>query len=120
MRDVREDARDVDAALADVEPRLAHDADHLGAFGRDFGRRIAQLREVKPLARQRVEVGTDCRGRGGRWCVSTISPALLRLTARSTSTACARLATAAMGTYSRSTVSPNGLARSQISPNFSM
>src|SRR6185369_2641796 len=41
VRNVREDARDVDAALADVQAPLAHDADHLGAFGRDFGRGVA-------------------------------------------------------------------------------
>ena len=62
MRDVREDARDVDAALADVQARLAHDADHLGAFGRDLGRGIAQLGEVEPLARHRVEVGRVVAG----------------------------------------------------------
>ena len=62
VRDVREDARDVDAALADVEARLAQDADHLGAFGRDLGRGVAQVGEVEPLARQRVEVGRVVAG----------------------------------------------------------
>lgn len=38
-------------ALADVEARLAQDADHLGAFGGDFGRSVAQVGEVEPLAR---------------------------------------------------------------------
>ena len=47
---------DVDAALADVQARLAQDADHLGALGRDFGRGVAEVGEVEPLARQRVEL----------------------------------------------------------------
>src|SRR6185369_4430886 len=62
VRDVREDARYVNAALANVKTRLAHDADHLGALGRDFGRSVAKVGEVEPLARYRVEGGRIVAG----------------------------------------------------------
>ena len=57
-----QDVRDVDAALAEVEARLAQHVDHLVAVGRYLGRRVADLREVEPLARQRGEIGRAVAG----------------------------------------------------------
>ena len=56
LRQSSQDGRDVDAAFAEIQPLRAADADQFFALGGVGGRRIADLREVKPLARQRAQL----------------------------------------------------------------
>ena len=51
-RQLREDGGDVDAAFAEIQPSGPADADQFFALGGEAYRRIVDLREVKPLARQ--------------------------------------------------------------------
>jgi hypothetical protein len=53
---VPQDARHVDAALAQVEPVLPHDADQFGPVGGYLRGCVTQVREVEPFFRQFVQV----------------------------------------------------------------
>ena len=94
--------------------------DHLVAVGRDLGGRVADLGEVEPVARHAHRAPPDRRARDGSdACRSSArrcrAPPREARRARRRGRARRRSAP-----HSRSTVSPNGFARSQISPKRSI